>query len=145
MPSLTHPRLLLAAVVALAGLAWLVERLVVTDPEAVAAVLDEVADAASRGDWDAVAAAIDDDFLEAGRGKDAFLAWAKGQWSRANLRAIALDVRDVRVEGDQAAARVEATLQPYAVRVPGRVDLARRGDAWRIVRAAPDNPAFFGR
>ena len=145
MLPLTRPRLLLAAVIAFGGLAWLVERLVVTDTEAVTAVLDDVAAAASRGDWEAVAAAIDDDFLEAGRGKDAFLAWAKGQWKSASLRGIALDVLDVRVEGHQAAARVEATLQPYAVRVPGRVDLERRGDAWKLVRAAPDNPSFFGR
>jgi hypothetical protein len=142
---LTRPRLLLVALVAAAGLAWLVARLVVTDAEAVTAVLETAADDANRGDWDAVTAAFDDDFREAGRDRTAYVAWVRGVWRSASLRAIALDVLDVRVEGDQAAARVEVRLSPSSFKVPGRVDLERRGDTWRIVRAAPDNPSYLGR
>ena len=142
---MTRPRLLLAVVVALAGLAWLVARLVVTDAEAARAVLTTAADDANRGDWDAVTAAFDEDFREAGRDRTAYVAWVKGVWRTASVRAIALDVLDVRVEGDQAAARVEVRLSPSAFKVTGRVDLERRGDTWRIVRAQPDHPSYFGR
>ncbi|MFO0931361.1 MAG: hypothetical protein U1E39_01480 [Planctomycetota bacterium] len=142
---MTRPRLLLAVVALAGGLAWLVERLVVTDAEAVEAALERAAADASRGAWDAVADAFDDTYLSGGRDKAAFLAWARAQWNRAALRAITVDVLDVRVEGDRAAARVEARLQPYAQRVPGSVDLERRDGAWRIVRVAPDETVFFGR
>lgn len=142
---MTRPRLLLAAIALVAGLAWLVERWIVTDAEAVEHVLERAAVDASSGAWDAVADAFDDGFLEGGRDKAAFLAWARAQWNRAALRAITVDVRDVRVEGDRAAARVEARLQPYAQRVPGSVELERRDGAWRIVRLAPDSAVFFGR
>lgn len=142
---MTRPRLLLAAVALVGGLAWLVERLVVTDAEAVEAVLDRAASDASRGAWDAVADALDDGFREGGRDRAAFVAWARAQWTRASLRAITVDVLDVRVEGDRAAARVDARLQPYAQRVPGTVELERRDGAWRIVRLAPDSAVFFGR
>jgi len=142
---LTRPRLLLAAVALVGGLAWLVERLVVTDAEAVEAVLERAAADASRGAWDAVADALDEGFREGGRDGAAFVAWARAQWTRAALRAITVDVLDVRVEGDRAAARVDARLQPYAQRVPGTVELERRDGTWRIVRIAPDSAMFFGR
>lgn len=142
---MTRTRLLLAAIALVGGLVWLVERLVVTDAEAVEAVLERAATDASSGAWDAVADAFDDGYQEGGRDKAAFLAWAKAQWNRAGLRAITVDVLEVRVEGDRAAARVDARLQPYAQRVPGSVELERRDGTWRIVRVAPDSTVFFGR
>jgi hypothetical protein len=141
----TRTRLVFAAVALVGGLAWLVERVVVTDAEAVEAVLERAADDASRGAWDAVADAFDDEYQANGRDKAAFLAWAKAQWTRAALRAITVDVLDVRVEGERAVARVDARVQPYAQRVPGTVDLERRDGAWRIVRLSPDSTVFFGR
>lgn len=137
-PAVTRSNLVLAAVVVAAGLAWLVERLVVTDREAVTDVVTRTADAVTRGAWDDVAGHLDETFAVGRLDKAAFVAWARAQWNAAPVRSLSTSVDDVRVEGDRAAARVVATVSAFGVRVPARVDLERRGSAWRIVGIEPE-------
>jgi hypothetical protein len=61
------------------------------------------------------------------------------------LTTLSVDVDEVRVEGDRAAARV--TVAPGmgfgGARFGGRVDLERREAGWRITGMAPDDAAFL--
>jgi hypothetical protein len=52
--------LMLLALLCAGLLAWGIERLIVTDREAIEAVVERGAAAVERGDWDAVAAMFDD-------------------------------------------------------------------------------------
>lgn len=143
---ISRPRLLAVAVLAAAA-AFAVERLVVTDAEAVERTLQDAAAAVTRGDWDAFAASVADDFADRGQDKGGFVAWAKDLWARSHAKSVEVDVGDVRVEGDRAAARVVVRPgAPWAgVRVPGRVDLVRAGDGWRVESVAADDTTWLRR
>lgn len=143
---ISRSRLLAVAVLAAAA-AFAVERLVVTDAEAVERTLEDAADAVTRGDWTAFAAAVADDFADRGQDKAAFVAWAQDLCRRSQAKSVGVDVEDVRVEGDRAAARVVVRPGvPWAgLRVPGRVDLVRVGDDWRIEAVAPDDASWMRR
>ena len=138
---------LLALVVLVGAAAFAVERLVVTDAEAVERTLEDAAAAVTRGDWAAFTAAVVDDFADRGQDKASFVAWAQDLWRRSQAKSVEVDVGDVRVEGDRAAARVVVRPGvPWAgVRVPGRVDLVRAGDGWRIESVAADDTSWLRR
>jgi hypothetical protein len=137
--ALAVPAVLLAAVAAL-----LLERWIVTDREAVEELLHEAAEAAERGDWHAVRAAIDDDFE--GMDPDAFVARAHAL-STAGASGWSLRVDDVAVEGDRASARVEVRFSPFSGASPwntaGSVGLVRAASGWRIRSVSPDDPRWL--
>lgn len=135
---MTRSHLAFVALVVAAGLGWLVERLVVTDREAVTDVVTRTADAVTRGAWDDVSGHLDETFTVGRLDKAAFVTWARAQWNASPVRSLSTSVDDVRVEGDRAAARVVAKVSAFGLRVPARVDLERRGSAWRIVGIEPE-------
>lgn len=141
------PRRLLLALLALGLVGFVVERLVVTDREAVTALLEGAADAVSRGDWDALTGAIDESYDEHGRDRAAFVAYVSGLARRYAPRGVGIEVGDPEVAGDRAAARV--VVKPGApfvgVRIPGRVDLVRRTGGWRITGVTEDETHLLGR
>jgi hypothetical protein len=75
------------------------------------------------------------------------VAWIRGLWRRTQLKSVTVDVDDVRVEGDRAAARVTVGtgLPLGGTRFGGRVDLERRPPGWRITGMAPDDTMFLPR
>lgn len=140
-------RLLLAAAAGLALAAWGVERLVVTDREAIERVLEDAAADVSKRDWDAFAAAVDDGYAERGRDKQAFVGWVRGLYESRHPAGVGVDVADTTVDGDRAATRVVVKPgAPYAgIRVNGRVEFVRTPAGWRISGVATDDLGFLGR
>ena len=131
-------------VLAALGLAFVVERFVVTDREAIFELLGDAAAAVSRDDWEAVGRSIDEAYSARGRDKEALLAWARERWRKSSMRVLILEIVEVTVEGDRATARVVAwpgtRFSGFAY--PGRVDLVRRDGDWRIDAVAADDPAL---
>jgi hypothetical protein len=141
----TRTRLVLALAAIAALAAWGIERLVVTDREAIEALIEGARTAVVRGDWPALESTLADDYAERGLDRAGAIAWIQRLWRRSQLSALTVDVEDVRVEGDRAAARVTVspTMGFGGTRFGGRVDLERREAGWRITGMAPDDAAFL--
>jgi hypothetical protein len=144
---LTRPRLVLLAALAAVVVGVVVERLIVTDREAITATIEDDAAAVSRDDWDAVARTIADDYSEGGRDKAALIEWARRLWRSSGAARVSIDVGDIRVEGDHAAARI--VVRPGSrlsgFEFPGRLDFVRTHDGWRIDGVAADDPSLLHR
>jgi ketosteroid isomerase-like protein len=135
MRSRGFPALLVLALII--GLIVLVERLIVTDAEAVEAVVEQAADAVKQGDFAALADLLDMDYKGEGGDKDGAIAYAQriwGQWRPMGLRAA---VGQVEVNGDEASAptmvRGQVLGRPFGIRVG--FGLKRTDDGWRISSA----------
>ena len=89
-------------------LAWGIERLIVTDKEAIEAVVEAGAHAVERGDWDAVAAIFDDEVVVDGKDKRAAVRRLRAYWEASGATSLSTEVLDLVVSGDQASARVRA-------------------------------------
>jgi hypothetical protein len=137
----------LALLLVLGALGWGVERLVVTDREAIESLLETSAAAVSRDDWAAFEATIDDAYAARGRDKRAFVAFVRGLKERHKPAGVGIEIGDTAVAGDQAAAHVVVKPgAPYVgLRVGGRVDVVRSPGGWRIVAVSEDEPGFLGR
>ena len=57
-------------------------------------------------DWDAFAALVAEDYAERSMDRAALVAWARALWRRAGAATLAVDLGELRIEGDRAAARV---------------------------------------
>jgi hypothetical protein len=123
--------LLLAGV---AVLAFLVDRIVVTDAERIEDLVDEARKAVLRGDWDAVAAAVDDEVTVGERNKASLVAWWRREWQRASPASLSVDVDDVETSGDRGTARVRISPgSPYVgMWATGRLHVVKRDGGWRI-------------
>jgi hypothetical protein len=132
----SRPRLVLLGLVAAAVLAWGVERLIVTDAEAIETLLEDAADAVARDDWDAASRAFDDDFRAQSppRDREQFLAWARSAWTSFGRPAPTLRVRETSVSGDEAAVLVRVTVEGYPAPIDARLECVRRPDGWRVAR-----------
>ena len=140
-------RLALAAVALLALAGFGVERLVVTDREAIEASLEGAARSVSKGDWGAFAATIDEAYAERGQDKQAFVAWVRTTYDRYHPAGVGIEVADTTVDGDHAATRIVVKPgAPYnGMRIGGRVEFVRSPDGWRISGVASDELKFLGR
>jgi hypothetical protein len=133
-----RPAVIVALLAVAAGVAFLVDRLVVTDREAVIARVEGAFDAAKRGDWDAFAEALDDDARWDGRGKDAAVARAKRLASMVSASTWRLTIDEVTVEGDRATVRGHVSLPGSGgalgdgARADGLAELVERDGTWRI-------------
>ena len=108
-----------------------------TDREAIERLLDDAASAAGRGDWDAVGSAFADDFRSQSERQDkaAFLAGARATWRPFEGATLRVDLREVSVVGDVAAAQVRVTSSAFPGRpVDARIECTRAPDGWRISR-----------
>jgi len=139
-------RLLLAIVAAVAFLGWGIERLIVTDREAIETLVEGAAKAVSKGDWGGFAAAIDDAYAERGQDKKDFVAWVRTTYDRYHPGDVGVEVADTTVEGDHAATRIVVKPSfPAGYRFGGRVELVRSPDGWRIAGVASDELKILGR
>jgi hypothetical protein len=143
----TRSRLVLAVLAVAALAAWGIERLVVTDREAIEALLDGARASVLREDWDGIRDVIADDYAERGLDRDGAVSWIRDLWRRSQMKSLTLTIDEVRVEGDRAAARVTVSPGlPFAgARFGGRVELERRTGGWRITGMAPDDTGFLPR
>jgi hypothetical protein len=134
--AIPRPRIVFLGVVVLGLLAWGVERLVVTDREAIEHLLERTAAAAGRGDWDGVAGALADAFRsqQTRQDKGPFLSWLRSAWESFGRPAPRVAVRETAVEGDTAASRVRVTVAGFPVAIDARIELVRTDDGWRIAR-----------
>ena len=87
-----NPRRIALAVLALGVLAFAIERLVVTDREAVTALLEEATAAVSKSDWEGLSRTLDEEYSERGRDRAAFVSYVAGLAKHdGNVRAFARD------------------------------------------------------
>jgi hypothetical protein len=145
LSGVTRTRLVLALAAIAALAAWGVERLVVTDREAIEALIEGARTAVVRRDWPALESMLAEDYAERGLDRAGAIAWIQRLWQRSRLTALSVEVDDVRVEGDRAAARVTVspTMGFGSAQFGGRVDLERREEGWRVTGMAPDDAAFL--
>ncbi len=134
-----RPLLWLGAVCVLLGVAWGIERLVVTDKEAIRALVERTTEAVKTGDFDAVAQAFDPAYDAEGRDRDGMVEYLRTLWRRFRPLGLEVDLGEVTVEGDDASALAE--ISANVVGRPTRIEVTtvfRRTDAgWRIAAARP--------
>ncbi len=146
MFALTPRRWLLAILVLFAaGLG--VERLVVTDREAIEALLERATSAVSRDDWDGLANALDEGYTERGRDKQAFVAHVRDLKERHKPQGVGIEIGETSVDVDHAVTPVVVKPgAPYiGIRIAGRVHFVRTGDGWRIAGVADIDTTMLGR
>lgn len=143
---MTRFRWILLIAVGVLALAWAVERLIVTDGEAIEALLEGQASVIVRGEWDALEKTIVEDYDERGKNRAGLVSWVRDTWQRSGARSLDVHVEETRVEGDRARARVTVSPgMPFGgMRVSGSVELRRTEDGWRIASVAPDDSRWLG-
>jgi ketosteroid isomerase-like protein len=132
-----RPSLWLGVLLVVGGLVLLVERVIVTDAEAVEALVQRAAEAVREGDFEALAATLGAGFTVEGRtGKEA-LDWIRKL--RRNYRPLGIDaeVGEVEVSEDRAVAPtvVSMTVMARPVHLRAAVHCRRAEDGWRITAA----------
>jgi hypothetical protein len=133
--AIPRSRIFLLGAVALALLAWGVERLIVTDGEAIERLLANAASAVERGDFDAVASALSDDFRNQQDRQDArqFVTLVRSAWTSFGNPAPRIHVLDSTIQGDTAALRVRVVASGFPP-LQARIECVRSPDGWRIQR-----------
>jgi hypothetical protein len=145
--TVTRRSIVLLAFVGAAVLAWAIERLIVTDREAIEAAVDRGARAVERGDWDAVASIFDDEIAESGRDKKELVRFVKSSWEASGATSLSAEVLDLLVSGDRASSRVRARPGGRGLAYgEGVVSWVRREDGWKATGISnPQVGAGFGR
>ena len=141
------PRRVLLGILLLFAVGLGIERLVISDREAIESLLERAATSVSRDDWDALANALDEEYAEHGRDKQAFVAFVRGLKERHRPQGVGLEIGDTTVDGDRAETRVVVKPgAPYiGLRIGGRVVLVRSPDGWRIRGVTEEETNFLGR
>ena len=133
------------SLLALAALGWGIERLVVTDAEAVDHVLEDAAKAFDRKDFEGLGALLHEDFVQDGTPREQALARLEALSKRFGPVGTSVDVNDIEVDGDEASSRVTVRVRALGQVLPltGRVRLLKdaAGD-WRIRSADGFTPHF---
>jgi hypothetical protein len=134
-------------------LAFLVERWIVTDREALVDLLEGAGQAADRGDLDTVLSLLDEEYREGNRDRESTDAYVRSLWATYQPRVDVDEVDVLSLEGDQARARIRADVSParragdsslpfgmerYRLRLD--LHLVRRPQGWRIRSATPGGP-----
>ena len=127
-------RSILALVVVLAAAAIGVERWIVTDREAIHALVEDAAEAVARDDWVALAEAFDEEAAYGARDKAALVNWIRTEQRTHHATHVQAVVGETKLNGDTASARVRATgTGPYGpFVVTADVDFVRRESGWKI-------------
>lgn len=130
-----------AALVALGVLALvlLIERLVVTDAEAIESMMEGAAEALDAGDFDRLGSFLHESFASQGQDRETVLAYIRRL--HAGYRPTGLNARmeGVVVEGDGATGVGHVGMQvlgrPHRVRL--RMTFLRGPDGWQMASAEP--------
>jgi hypothetical protein len=134
---LRFSRILVLALVAAPATALLIERLVVTDEEAVTVRIEAASAAVANRDFAALRDALDEEYAADGRDREAAARYVEAQVRRYEPTSLAVDVRDVVVHGDVATAKAVLTGRTslYGDSIVVEVSLRKRPDGWRITSA----------
>jgi hypothetical protein len=132
--------MLLVAV--LAG--YLIERLIVTDAEAIEALLERAVAAVDHGDFDVFRDTIDEEYSQDGRDRDGIVKFVSEEYRHWRPSGLRLDVLEVKVTGDEAEARIALRARDPGGRVLAEVHLVRRAGGWRIRAARPTSILPYG-
>jgi hypothetical protein len=124
-------RTVLLGVVAVIGLVVLVERLVVTDREAIQAVLEEAVEATQEREWPRLRPLLSDAFSWNGLGPDEAVERVESIVG-AHRVAFSAAWKEVEPRGDRCEVEVSVTVMPFRLLVPVRVLLGREESGWRI-------------
>ena len=123
----------------LVALAIVAERLIVTDREAIADLVDRAAEAALEGDFEAFAETLDVEYQADGKDRSAMVEYIETRWRRYRPRGFDVQMGEIALDGDEASAPIEVTVfvagRPMSI--PGDVHFVRRDDGWRIASAKP--------
>lgn len=136
-----RPRHLLSlgVLIALAALGIWIERLVVTDAEAIRILVEKTAAAAGNGDFETVAEALDPAYEAEGRDREELIAWLQTLWRRLRPLDVQVDLGEVALDGDEASAPalVTAKVLGRPVQVDVEATFHRTESGWRISGARP--------
>lgn len=134
---LRSPGMLVTLLPLLGVAAFVVERLVVTDAEAVEARIEAAAEAADRRDFEALRAYLSRDFSADGRDREAFADWVERQVRAGDPRGIEVDLDEVTVGEGEARVRGELRFGAWGRTLHAKFEarLVLEEDEWRIVSA----------
>lgn len=134
---MNRPKALLLLALAV-GLGVLVERLIVTDTEAIEALLDEALEAGRARQLAPIRPHLADDFAYHGRGPDEALADAQRLFDSYKPTLVDLRRGPIVVVAPRAEAEVDVRIVAMAGLYAGRIGLVLRKDdgTWRIVEAS---------
>ena len=144
---MTRRSLTFLAIAAAGLLAWGVERLIVTDREAIEAAVERGARAVERGDWAAVGDVFDDEAIEGPRSKTEIVRMLRRYWEASGATSLSAEVLDLKVSGDQASTRIRARPGGRGLAYgEGVVSWVRRESGWKASGIANEQVgAGFGR
>jgi predicted lipid-binding transport protein (Tim44 family) len=130
-----------------AGLAaFLIERLVVTDEEAIRATIDGAVAAVEHGDFEALREAIDEEYREGRDDRDAAVRRVESLYRTFQPTGLDADVVAVTVngdaDGDRADVRMVLRARSHRARVTVAATMVRRGKAWKVLSAVPVDGAW---
>lgn len=135
--TLPRPRTVLLGLLLLVGLGILVERLVVTDREAIEGALEEALAAARARDAARLRPLLSDEFTWNRLGPDEAVQAVQ---SLLDLHPARIDAKWGPIEpaGDRCVVEVSVTVHPYGGLFPVRVTFVREEAGWRVreVRSA---------
>ncbi len=132
---------ILAILLAALLLAFVVERLIVTDLEALDAWAQSASEALDASDMEAFGELITEDFTYGRMDRDAALRYAQAASRSASASGIQIVLRRVEVDGDTATAtaRIFGTVvgRRYTLQTPVRLE--RGPDGWLLAHAEAVN------
>lgn len=136
MPLLIPYRFLLLLVI-LGGLAFGLDRWIVTDREAIETLVEQATEAARAGDFGALGEMLDDDYEGKGGSRDGALRLVKSLWATWKPVSLDTDLGEIQVDGDRADAPMTVTGQvlgrPLALKLG--TTYVKREDGWKLAGA----------
>jgi hypothetical protein len=126
----------LAALFLAAGI-YVVERLVVTDHEAIVAEVEAATEACERGDFETLRDALTEDFQQGnGRDRDATIKDVRSAFGRFTPVGLRADVGEITIEDGEAKTTVAVRSRQPRGRFELQMTLRKEGERWRISRAS---------
>ena len=121
---------LLVVVILVYGL----ERLIVTDTEAIEQVAEDAAQAIRTGSWEQLEPLLHEDLEYEGRNRAATLEHVQSLAHKYKPLDVGITVFDIKVDGDEATAKgvVRATAMGRMAQVPVDAWFKRTDEGWRL-------------
>jgi hypothetical protein len=130
------PRSPLLFLLLVALLVFGLERLIVTDTEAIEQLARDAAQAIRVEAWGQLESLLHEDFDYEGRDRAATLEHVRSLARKYKPIDVGITVVDVKVDGDEATARgvVRATAMGRTAQVPVDASFRRTADGWRLAK-----------